>query len=150
MHASVGAGAAAAGFGSGGWAPAGPAGTRAPASHAIARQPRTRTTLSDGPRAALFEGANRPHVDVAGLGALLRTDHPIVLHLLDHARRAVIADLEPALEVGDRGVARLGDDLERAIVHLVDVLAARLLVLRLLAQPDQRLVELGRALGAQR
>src|SRR3569832_740983 len=40
-----------------------------------------------------------------------RTHHARALHLLDHARRAVVTDLEPALHAGDGGAARLGDDL---------------------------------------
>src|SRR3569832_316274 len=38
---------------------------------------------------------------------------------LEHARRAVVTDLEPALHAGDGGAARLGDDLHGLIVQRV-------------------------------
>src|SRR3569833_2149072 len=63
---------------------------------------------------------HRPRCDyLAHAVRLQRTHHARALHLLDHARRAVVTDLEPALHAGDGGAARLGDDLHGLIVQRV-------------------------------
>ncbi len=69
--------------------------------------------------------------------------------MLHDPRRAVVADLQSALHVRDRGVARLRDQRHRLIVHLVDVVSAALAVLALDADLDQIFLEARRALLAQ-
>ena len=44
---------------------------------------------------------------------------PAILHALEQARRAVVADLEPALHVGDRRLALGGDDLHGLVVQRI-------------------------------
>src|SRR6185312_77136 len=44
-------------------------------------------------------------------------------HLLDHARGTVIADLQPPLHAGDRGLAALGDDAHRLVVQRIRLAA---------------------------
>src|SRR3569623_2512011 len=63
---------------------------------------------------------HRPRCDyLAHAVRLQRTHLARALHLLDHARRAVVTNLEPALHAGDGGAARLGDDLHGLIVQRV-------------------------------
>src|SRR5262245_37662592 len=53
---------------------------------------------------------------LARLGAVGRADDAVALHLLDHARSAVVADLQPPLDVRDRRLARVAHDRNRLIV----------------------------------
>src|SRR3569623_300045 len=50
---------------------------------------------------------------------LQRTDHAGPLHLFDHARGAVVADLEAALDAGDRRTPRFGDELHGLIIKWI-------------------------------
>ena len=50
---------------------------------------------------------------------MYRTHHARCLHFLDHARGAVVADLEAALDVGDRRLARFRHDGHGLIVKRV-------------------------------
>src|SRR3954454_15177046 len=63
--------------------------------------------------------------DMVGLA-----DEAVLLHPLDEARRAVVADAQLALQVGSRGFLALGDDLHRLAVELGlgIVLAGRLAI----------------------
>src|SRR5258708_15467571 len=49
-------------------------------------------------------------IDLAAAIGLQWTHQTCRLHGLDQARRPVVADLETALDAGDGGLARLGDD----------------------------------------
>src|SRR5204863_9969180 len=89
--------------------------------------PTRRTLLLAPPRAHLARGGpGRVGYDALPL-------HPLV-----HPRGPVVADAQPPLEPGDRGLAVLGDHADRQVVHLIGH------VLRLV--PITRLVVL--ALGA--
>src|SRR3569623_2748159 len=59
--------------------------------------------------ASIFHRPRRAHF-AHNIG-LQRTDHAGQLHLFDHARGAVVADLEAALDDGDRRTPRFGDEL---------------------------------------
>src|SRR5438046_6907269 len=68
-----------------------------------------------------------------------RRDHALALHALDHARGAVVADAQAALQPGDRRLAVLGDEPHRHVVHLVgQVLAVLALALLVVAALEQR------------
>src|ERR1044071_8169784 len=62
--------------------------------------------------------------DLALVGVIRRTDHALLLHLLDEARGAVVADPQLALDPRDGCVARRLDDVHRLVVHVVVALAA--------------------------
>src|SRR5512135_3736232 len=60
---------------------------------------------------------------------LQRAYEPRRFHRLDHARRAVVPDLEPPLHAGDRGLPALGDDahgfvVERVLLRIASTLLA--------------------------
>src|SRR6185369_8276465 len=76
-------------------------------------------------RVAVLIDQHLPATDMVGLA-----DEPVLLHPLDQARRAVVADAELALEVRRRRLLALGDDLDRLAVELGlgVVLAGRLAV----------------------
>ena len=64
-------------------------------------------------RAAAARGLRAQPLDCSG------PDEPGRLHRLDHARGAVVADLEPTLHAGDRGLAALGHDAHGLVVQRV-------------------------------
>src|SRR5262249_39358588 len=67
-----------------------------------------------------------------------RRHDPLALHALDHARRAVVADAQPALQPGDRRLPVLGPQLDGHVVHLVgEVLALVALALLVVAALEQ-------------
>src|SRR5690606_14682736 len=59
----------------------------------------------------------RRHQDLPGAVRLQRTDQSRRLHAFDHARGAVVPDLQPPLDAGDRGLARLQHDLHGLVVQ---------------------------------
>ena len=69
----------------------------------------------------------------------------LLLHALDHARGPVVADPQPPLQPGDRGLLALRDELHGLVVHLVgetlvlDVL--RFLLVRFVDRASEVLVE---------
>src|SRR5262249_25754119 len=111
--------------------------------------PRSCRTPTARTRADSESRLERAHEDLARLRPDLRPDHALVLHVLDDARCPVVADLQPALHVRDRGVARLRDQRDRLVVHLVDVVVTALAVLALRVELDQVLLEARLALLAQ-
>src|SRR3569833_4028342 len=64
--------------------------------------------------ASIFHRPRRDHI--AHTIGLQRTDYAGPLHLFDHARGAVVADLEAALDAGDRRAPRFGDELHGLII----------------------------------
>src|SRR5258705_12999957 len=52
-------------------------------------------------------------------------DHAVLFHALDQPRRAVIADLQAALDVGGRDLALARDDRDRLVVEIIAAFAAR-------------------------
>src|SRR5271156_4890154 len=62
--------------------------------------------------------------DFARLGAVCRHDDSFTFHLLDHPRRAIVADSKPPLDHRDRRLVGLHHDSHRLIIHLVLYLAA--------------------------
>src|SRR6266581_7984563 len=46
-------------------------------------------------------------------------DHAVFFHALDEARGAVVADLEPALDVGGRDLALARDDGDRLVIEII-------------------------------
>src|SRR5262245_626307 len=60
-----------------------------------------------------------PRDDLWRPGTGRRRHDALALHALDHPRGAVVADAEPALQPGDRGLAMLGHEAHRHVVHLV-------------------------------
>ncbi len=57
--------------------------------------------------------------DLARAVRLQRPDQPRRLHGLDQPGSAVVADLQAALDAGDRGLAGFGDDAHRLVVQRV-------------------------------
>ena len=51
-------------------------------------------------------------------------DHSVFFHALDQPGGAVIADLQPALDVAGRNLALVGDDGDRLVEQIVARLAA--------------------------
>src|SRR5690348_17301251 len=64
-------------------------------------------------RVAVRVDQNLAAADMVGLA-----DEPVLLHPLDEARCAVVADAELALEIGGRGLLAFGDDLDGFAVEL--------------------------------
>src|SRR3569833_1557358 len=67
--------------------------------------------------ASIFHRPRRDHF--AHTNGLQRTDHAGPLHLFDHARGAVVADLEAALDAGDRRTPRFDDELHGLIIKWI-------------------------------
>src|SRR5665213_3132620 len=71
---------------------------------------------SGGPGSAARRG---PRQDVTLAGVIGGPDHPLVLHLLDQRGGAVVADLQPALDIAGGGLAVAGDHGHGAVVEIV-------------------------------
>src|SRR3981189_2970606 len=57
--------------------------------------------------------------DLAGLGAVRRADDAVLLHEVDEARGAPVANSQAALQCGGRGPARIADHANRVLVEIV-------------------------------
>src|SRR5262245_25281072 len=80
-------------------------------------RPANRAPVAATP-ASIIAGRRRRE-DFARPVRLQRADDAGIFHALEQSRRAVVADLEAALHVGDRGLALAGDDLHRLVVQRV-------------------------------
>src|SRR2546425_12666160 len=88
--------------------------------------PTRRTLLLDPPRDHLARaGPGRGGYDA------------LPLHPLDHPRGPVVADSQPPLEPGDRGLAVLGDPADPQVLHLIGPVLRLVPIARLPRPPPQ-------------
>src|SRR5258708_21098171 len=84
-----------------------------------ARSTRVAQNLSRG---GLFPPLGEEDLALALMVGL--ADHAVFFHALDQPRGAVIADLQPALDVGGRDLALARDDGDRLVVEIIAPFAA--------------------------
>src|SRR5262249_12575981 len=89
---------------------------------------RNKSNRAPAPLGSQLRRWRRQHLAIAVV--LWRADDALLLHHLDQAGCAVVADLQPPLHAGNRCAPRLGDDADGLVVQLVALALRQVAVLR--------------------